>query len=842
MNKDIKGNILYLDDEEEALTGFKLVFRKEFNIYIAQNLDEAFDILDHHDIHVLVSDQRMPDITGTEFFKMVSKKYPAIIRILLTGYADTNNVIDAINNGEVYRFLLKPWERDDLKFVLDSALETYFLRTENEGLIQVLKKANEDLQQHKENLEFLVNERTAELDATNEELIATNEELYGVNETLQKEIDAKNSIQRELEINEEKFKNYLLQSSEGFAMLNRHFKILHWNAACSKMFGLSSSDAIGNSISEIELGEMLEPKEKVNDFLRKITGEKAANTFFKYSASVKNGGDTLYFQFTIFPIFTRFEKFWGFTAVDITKLKLQEEELKIYQQKLEDLVQERTDELKQTLKDYSILFEQAIDGIIIGDSQGRLLDMNVSAAQLLGYSLDEVKGRVADSFFTEESLKDHPIQFSKVQAGKIIVSERQLITKSGEIIPIEMKSQMLPDRRTQTFLRNISDKKESELQELKFKAIYNNTETFIGLLLPDGKMVNANESSLRYIGMGMKEVYGKYFWDTPWWKHDLRLQHALKENIKKSIEGQDVNFMASLIDCNGKIRILDFSFKPIREKDGNLLFIIPEGKDITSLKETELALTEHKRELEISNVELKNAKVKAEESDKLKTSFLANMSHEVRTPLNGIIGFSSLLVDDDTPKDLREDYIRHIQSSSNQLMTIINDILDVSMIDANQMLLKFSDFSITGLFDEVFGAHYTQATKKQLKLQSTNHTEQETFYSDPTRIRQVLSVLVDNAIKFSESGSVEYGIVEVNGEIKFYVKDTGIGIAEDEGNFIYDRFRQGDGASTRKYEGNGLGLTIAKGIVEYMKGRIWFESEENNGTVFYFVIPRAKTN
>lgn len=237
--------------------------------------------------------------------------------------------------------------------------------------------------------------------------------------------------------------------------------------------------------------------------------------------------------------------------------------------------------------------------------------------------------------------------------------------------------------------------------------------------------------------------------------------------------------------------------------------------------------------------ELVTAKEKAEESDRLKTAFLQNMNHEIRTPLNGILGFAKLLNDEDITSDEIKSYTDIILQSGKRLMETVGNVLDISRIDTGQVEINNKEFSINSLMAEMHSFFSIKANSKNLKLSYNSALDYESsiIKSDEIKINQVLTNLINNALKFTESGGIDYGYRVLNDEIEFYVKDTGIGIPEDFKRRIFSRFNQADLESTRKYGGAGLGLSICKGLVELLGGKLWFESEYGKGTTFFFTIP-----
>jgi len=231
----------------------------------------------------------------------------------------------------------------------------------------------------------------------------------------------------------------------------------------------------------------------------------------------------------------------------------------------------------------------------------------------------------------------------------------------------------------------------------------------------------------------------------------------------------------------------------------------------------------------------------AEESDKLKSAFLANISHEIRTPLNGIVGFSDMLQQPSITIEQKSKYISIIGKSSRQLIQIVNDIIDIAKLEANQFALKEKEFCINHILADLesFFRNEIAIFGKDIhfSVEPSLDDEQAHIVVDGKKLEQVFTKLLNNSLKFTSQGSIKIGYIPENGMLKFYVCDSGIGISDDKKSIIFNNFRQADERDTRCYRGNGLGLSISKGIVSLMGGTIWFESEVGTGTTFYFTVP-----
>ncbi len=295
-------------------------------------------------------------------------------------------------------------------------------------------------------------------------------------------------------------------------------------------------------------------------------------------------------------------------------------------------------------------------------------------------------------------------------------------------------------------------------------------------------------------------------------------EHFRRDDLELLRTGERVTFVEEYVNTAGETRIVNTS-KSLVPVENRLPLIIGVSWDITDEKNAELEIVE--------------ARIRAEESDKLKSTFLANMSHEIRTPLNAIVGFAKLIGSAETEEE-KQQFAEIIDTNSELLLQLINDILDISKIEAGTLEFRFKPINLNDLCRSEFEVHKTRV-KPGVELIFEEKYDDVQIVCDQNRLAQVITNLLNNASKFTEHGSIRFGFDLKNGRVEFYVEDTGVGIPEEKVRDVFDRFvKLNDFAA-----GTGLGLAISKMIVERMDGTIGVDSEVGKGTRFHFSIPVA---
>jgi PAS domain S-box-containing protein len=466
----------------------------------------------------------------------------------------------------------------------------------------------------------------------------------------------------------------------------------------------------------------------------------------------------------------------------------------------------------------------SLDHLIFTTSlEGEIRAVNQRIAQMFGLPFSELVGHRIDEFFDEprlEHVKASIAWFEQKRSWTGTVRARMRKTGAVHYFDCVLQAIVKDGKVTGVsgLARDITAQRESET---RFTELFETLQEGVYFCNPDGKLLDVNPAMVRMLGYAHRDELvgqniGKLYFDGPENPFPERVQTRNSSQLMREITLRRKDG-APVICIDNSNAICDASGRLIRHQ-GTLV-------DITVRKRSE--------------GELQQAKEAAEAANQAKSAFLAHMSHEIRTPMNAVIGMTELALDTELTRDQRE-YLTMVRDSAGSLLTLINDILDFSKIEAGKLELDSTDFSLRKGIQEMARILGVRATQKRLELAiDIPEDVPDTLLGDPSRLRQILSNLVDNAIKFTESGSVALKIEkesQSDGEVclHFSVADSGIGIPRDKQLLIFEAFAQADTSTTRKYGGTGLGLSISARLVRMMSGKIWVESETNGGSVFHF--------
>ena len=473
------------------------------------------------------------------------------------------------------------------------------------------------------------------------------------------------------------------------------------------------------------------------------------------------------------------------------------------------------------------------EAIIATDVNQNIILFNNGAERIFGYKASEVLGKHLDILLPPSIIeihREHISNFHKSEKMQRQINDRTELSgkrKDGSIFPCEASiSKTTYDGITifATIMRDITERKSVEAaliaSEIRYRRLFESAKD--GILILDaetGMIVDVNPFLIDLLGYSKEEFVEKEIWNIGFFKDIVANKDKFSElQQKEYVRYEDLPLEAE----NG--RKINVEFVSNVYLVNNHKVIQCNIRDITKRKLIENELISEKKH--------------AEESDNLKTAFLQNMSHEIRTPLNGIIGFSDLLDDEFIAKEDIKHFTAVIKQSGKRLLEIVNNVLDISKIQTGQVKIQKENFIINTVLEDVLIFFSPIANNRNIKLTFQNTTDTTTcLYTDEAKLNQIFTNLINNALKFTKSGKIDFGYETKADYIQFYVRDTGMGIPEELHEKIFIRFIQAEMSQTRNFEGAGLGLAICKGLIELLGGRIWVESEVCKGTTFYFTIP-----
>jgi PAS domain S-box-containing protein len=651
---------------------------------------------------------------------------------------------------------------------------------------------------------------------------------------------------------------------------DRKFKYVSANQAFYNYFEITPEELVGKSDFDL-VAENL-----ANDYLTKDKEVIEAGKSKLFYEVEKGRFGERYSETYKTPVIAENGKVIGIAGIsrDITDQKLAEKALIKSEEKYKDLV---------TLLP-EVIFET--------DNQNRITFVNLKGYELTGYGLsDLIKGMDLISLIAPDDRERARDVLSEIKKGKELRGiDFNLLTKDGKEIPVVLYTNNMFQDSKWVGIRGVMVDNTNRLDAEEKEKVYQSKLEYLSDSAVDFLSMPLEENLFDFIGIRLKELLNDTdvlinSFDEKRKQFNLvytSLNLDVLSQMQSLLETSPSDFQFSLspenesrmkkhadnlVEINGGFHESTFGLIPEEVSKtltellgikkfygismvrfdsiyGNILFLarkdeIPEKNFIEAfIYQASIAL--HKRRLER---DLIKAKSLAEESDRLKTAFLANMSHEIRTPMNGILGLTQLMTNHPVTEDQKKEYLAMINANGKMLLDLVNDIIDISKIESKQVDLFETEFSLNQMMEDL--RRFISAEKMVKNMDEVEliykpyfKDKKSVIFSDQAKIKQVLTNLIGNAVKFTKKGSIEFGYKpQKDNMLLFFVKDTGIGILESKLKVIFDRFTQADQSLTRPYGGSGLGLAISKGFVQRMGGTIWAESEEGKGSSFYFTIP-----
>ena len=620
--------------------------------------------------------------------------------------------------------------------------------------------------------------------------------------------------------------------------------IQFWNKQFTQMFGLPDF-LIQKGKKDSLLGYVVQQLQNPKDFLAKVMHLYRTPELDSYDI-LELIDQRIIERFSV-PLRINEQinaRIWLFR--DITAQKLFEKHSKEVEFKFKSL--------SENSNDFIMRIDEKFRYLYVNSAGLKFFD--VSDKQIIGKSLREI------DIYKPEECEKWEEQINQVFATKLpeyrqvnleyksktYILDRRIIPEfdeSGRVISVLA---IFRDITMQKSAENQLRQKNAELlkaqleiehSQAKYKQIFDNTldQIFIFDVTAEKrlKLIDYNPTLRKLVG-DLNIAEDKYIEDclAP------EIYKQVIHNYQRCLIEKQIITYEEVIQLGDDTLYFSTQLIPIIDKHGNIYRMVGITRNITENKKLTHQLQEQNEVLRELNSNLLKAKEKAEESDRLKTAFLENISHEIRTPMNGIVGFSDLLKDNSISEQEQAELIELLQINWSRMLNTINDIIEMSKIDTEQIDINYAECNLLALLNNIIARFKPEITAKGLDFIFRNKESLKLlseFESDSEKIDIILTILMKNAIKFTHKGSIELGVNLRGEELILFVRDTGIGIHKDNHELIFEKFRQGDEHLSRNYEGMGLGLSIAKKYIEVLNGKIWVISASGVGSTFYISIP-----
>ncbi len=646
------------------------------------------------------------------------------------------------------------------------------------------------------------------------EIITGNLSGHGDAVLLLRDITERKRAEEELRESEEKYSNLFQHSYDAIFLHDLDGKIIDVNQKVLNLFGYTKEQILSLTILDLHPEEALEKSKWAFETIS-ADGVVSLEIDFKKT----DGG--------IFP-------------AEVSSSLFEVRGKKVVQGIVRDITERKSMEeaLRESEKKHRTIVEQSLQGLAVVQDF-RILFANSALAEISGYPVEEMLSLSPEEVKSLVHAEDRDLVWRRFRdrlAGKSTSPhyEFRIVCKDGTVRWLEMFATRIDYRgklAVQAAFMDITERKQAKekLQESekKYRTLVETAQEGIGILDPDENIIFVNQAFADLLGYQKEELLSLNLSQIS----DKEQLTEFRRETAMRRHGNSSTYETKLYTKAGEPKYFSLSASPLFDEKGTFTGTMGLLADITEHKQVE--------------ENLRKAKEQAEDANRLKSEFLANMSHEIRTPMNAIIGMTDITLDTDLTEEQR-DYLGTVKESARGLLELLNDILDLSKIEADRVELETIDFDLRVTVEGVADTLATKASAKGLELACIIHSQVPCLLrGDPGRIRQILTNLLGNAVKFTEEGEVVIRVeleeeTEDSAKLVVSVVDTGVGIPADQQAWIFESFTQADGSTTRKHGGTGLGLSISRRLAEMMGGRIGVESEPGKGSRFWFTVALQK--
>ncbi|WP_233992762.1 PAS domain S-box protein [Salinibacter altiplanensis] len=598
-------------------------------------------------------------------------------------------------------------------------------------------------------------------------------------------------------------------AEDGIVIADADGDIIDWNPGAESMFGYEKEAIVGRPIETIMPDRHREPHRRGMERVR----ETGRGNFLGETVELEGlhqEGHEVPVELALSSWEADRERFFGAIIRDITERKNTEQALREERDRFETLF--------ESLPTPVVRCVAQDDGVFVTDA-------NPAFEDAFGLAATEAAGAEINHMLVPEKEHDRAREFDRrvLENGDVRAEVQRSTAEGMRAFQVQAISRR-PDEGPPEIYATYTDITERKQRERRLDAIFNHTYQFTGLMEPDGTMIEANDTALRFGGLDRADVVGTPIWETHWAQTGDASRQRLQAAVERAAEGEFVRYERP-IQGGGEERTIDFSIRPVTDEDGDVKLLVPEARDITERKRRE--------------ENLRAAKAEAEEASRLKSAVLANMSHELRTPLTSILGFAEA-IGEETGGDggAVSRFASLIMKSGNRLLRTFDNMLHLSRLEAEQQAELAEPVDVTAAAHSVVDEFREQADENDVALRTNEMDATAWARASSEQVEIVLRHLLSNAITYTEAGgTVELRVDRAGDDLLVEIEDTGIGMDPDAVPALFEPFRQASEGRNREYEGTGLGLAVVQRAVDRMGGAVEVETELREGTCVTVVLP-----